>query len=219
MTVGRIVERLGDALGLLRGVDMRHNDAKGAVVERAGALIERAGTDAHDRRDAGGQRGDAMLRRFLNREGAVLGGDEEPIMPGRGGQKRHRRGAKMMNPEAERHAPFFDATLGGVLNNRHPPLLPAFVSGQNAARPRPRVNEGSGQLPLWFSTSAITFSSRSASAAGLSVRMRAMRGKRSATPDLCRDDNCAASKATSRTRAFSTSRTGPKRAVVWFRTQ
>ena len=74
-------------------------------------------------------------------------------------------------------------------------------------------------IAAWFSTSAITFSNRSASAAGLSVRMRAMRGNRSATPDLWRDDNCAASNATSSTSAFSTSRTGPKRAVVWLRTQ
>ena len=53
--------------------------------------------------------------------------------------------------------------------------------------------------------------------AGLSVRMRAMRGKRSATPDLCRVESCAASKATSSTSAFSTSRTGPKRPMVWLR--
>ena len=46
-----------------------------------------------------------------------------------------------------------------------------------------------------------------------------MRGNRSATPDLCRVESCAASKATSSTSAFSTSRTGPKRATVWLRIQ
>ena len=52
-------------------------------------------------------------------------------------------------------------------------------------------------------------SSRSASAAGLSQRMRWMRGKRMATPDLCRVERCAESKATSSTSAGVTSRTGP----------
>jgi hypothetical protein len=48
--------------------------------------------------------------------------------------------------------------------------------------------------------------------------MGLMRGKRKATPDLCRVDSCAASKTISSTSAFSTSRTGPNRAVVWLRT-
>ena len=52
-------------------------------------------------------------------------------------------------------------------------------------------------------------SSRSASAAGLSQRMRWMRGKRIATPDLCRVERWTESKATSNTSACVTSRTGP----------
>lgn len=69
------------------------------------------------------------------------------------------------------------------------------------------------------STYPIRFSSRSASPAGLSVRIRAMRGKRSATPDLWREESCAASKITSSTSVFSTSRTGPNRPTVWLRIQ
>ena len=66
---------------------------------------------------------------------------------------------------------------------------------------------------------AISVSSRSASAAGLSQRMRWMRGKRMATPDLWRVERCTASKATSNTSPGSTARTGPKLSVVWLRTQ
>ena len=58
----------------------------------------------------------------------------------------------------------------------------------------------------------------SASAAGLSRRSRAMRGKRIAMPDLCRFDSWIESNATSSTSDFSTSRTGPKRLTVFYRT-
>ncbi len=57
-------------------------------------------------------------------------------------------------------------------------------------RRRPRISP---------SIIAISVSSLSASAAGLSQRMRWMRGKRMATPDLCRVDFCTASNATSNT--------------------
>ncbi len=60
---------------------------------------------------------------------------------------------------------------------------------------------------------------RSASAAGLSVRIRLIRGKRIARPDLWRVLLWIESNATSSTRLFSTSRTGPKRSTVWPRTQ
>ena len=89
-------------------------------------------------------------------------------------------------------------------------VLPISIAAKRSTRPECR-SIGSDFAGL-FSTSAIRVSSRSASAAGLSVRMRAMRGNRSATPDLCRVDSCAASNATSSTSAFSTSRTGPNRA-------
>ena len=49
-----------------------------------------------------------------------------------------------------------------------------------------------------------------------------MRGKRMATPDLCRVERCRPSKATSNTkpnsRSARTERTGPKRSIVWSRT-
>ena len=45
-----------------------------------------------------------------------------------------------------------------------------------------------------------------------------MRGKRSATPDLWRVERAMPSKAISSTSLCSTSRTGPKRLVVWSRT-
>ena len=56
---------------------------------------------------------------------------------------------------------------------------------------------------------ACRVSSRSASSAGLSQRMRWMRGKRMATPDLWRLERCTESKATSNTSFGSTCRTGP----------
>ena len=56
---------------------------------------------------------------------------------------------------------------------------------------------------------AVRVSSRSASAMGLSQRMRWMRGKRMATPDLWRVEGCTLSKATSSTSPGFTSRTGP----------
>ena len=66
---------------------------------------------------------------------------------------------------------------------------------------------------------AASVSSRSASPAGLSQRMRLMRGKRIATPDLCRAELFTPSNATSSTSFGATARTGPKRSVVWLRTK
>ena len=74
------MERIGNALRLLLGVDMRHDDAQRAVVQQPRRLIERAGADAHDRRDASGQRGDADLRRLLHGEGAVLHVHEQVVV-------------------------------------------------------------------------------------------------------------------------------------------
>src|SRR3546814_8100946 len=65
-------------------------------------------------------------------------------------------------------------------------------------------------VPLQFAM-RFSVSMRSASAAGLSVRMRLMRGNRIASPDLCRFDAWTESNATSSTSVFSTSRPGPKR--------
>src|SRR5205085_12530372 len=67
-------------------------------------------------------------------------------------------------------------------------------------------------------SSALTASSVSASAAGLSVRQRRMRGKRTATPDLCRGDGWTPSKASSNTSSGRTERTGPNVSTVWPRT-
>src|SRR5690606_20583956 len=68
--------------------------------------------------------------------------------------------------------------------------------------------------PHVASTNTAISSSVAASAAGLSQRIRLMRGKRSATPDLCRALGWAESNATSNTSSFLTSRTGPKAAIV-----
>ena len=62
-------------------------------------------------------------------------------------------------------------------------------------------------------------SRRSASAAGLSVRQRRMRGKRTATPDLCRAEAFTPSKPSSNTCTGFTARTGPKRSSVFARIQ
>jgi hypothetical protein len=81
---------------------MRHDDAGGAVVERARALIERAGADADDRGDAGRQCGNADLRDVILRKRAVLHVDEQPVVPGRGREHARRRGAQMVHAEPER---------------------------------------------------------------------------------------------------------------------
>ena len=62
-----------------------------------------------------------------------------------------------------------------------------------------RASRRAASSPQPISRSSV--SSRSASAAGLSQRMRWMRGKRMATPDLCRVERCADSNATSSTSA------------------
>src|SRR3546814_11795409 len=72
---------------------------------------------------------------------------------------------------------------------------------------------------IYPSISFSTLPRRSASSGGLSQRMRWMRGKRRATPDLWRVERCTASKATSKTRPGRTARTGPKRSVGLARIQ
>jgi hypothetical protein len=66
-------------------------------------------------------------------------------------------------------------------------------------------------------------SNRSDSAGSLSQRKRLMRGNRMASPDLWRGERCSPSNATSSTRPRSgwctTSRTGPKRLIVFRRTK
>jgi hypothetical protein len=69
--------------------------------------------------------------------------------------------------------------------------------------------------PAARARASIAFRSSSvlASARGLSWRQRAMRGKRSATPDLWRGISWMPSKAISKTCSGLTARTGPKRSV------
>src|SRR4029079_3226962 len=61
----RIAEGGGDAAGLIDRIDMRHDDAGRAIVERAGAFIDRVGANPDDRGDAGRYRGDADLRHVI----------------------------------------------------------------------------------------------------------------------------------------------------------
>ena len=116
----RIAERLRDLLGALHRVDMRHDHAERAVVEAARALIERVGADAHDRRHAGRQRGDADLRRVVRRDRAVLHVDEQPVVVGRGRDHAGRAGAQMMHAEAERELVVLQLELGFVLEHGVP---------------------------------------------------------------------------------------------------
>ena len=117
----RIAERLRDLLRVLDRVDMRHDHAERAVVERARALVERAGADAHDRRDAGRQRGDADLRRVMRRYRAMLHVDEQPVVVGRRRDHPGRAGAQMVHAEAERELVVLQLQLGLVLEHRRPP--------------------------------------------------------------------------------------------------
>ena len=82
-------EGVDQATRLLDGIDVRHDDAERAVVERPRAFVERAGADAHDGRHAGGQGGQANLRDLLRRDHAVLGIDEQPVVAGSLGEHRH----------------------------------------------------------------------------------------------------------------------------------
>ena len=107
--IGRIMERVGDPLGVGRGIDMRHDDTQRAVVQRPCRLIHRAGANAHDRRDAGRQGGDAKLRGFLDGERAMLAVDEHPVVAGRGGQHGRGDGSQVMHAEAQGHFAGFEA--------------------------------------------------------------------------------------------------------------
>ncbi len=79
---------------------------------------------------------------------------------------------------------------------------------------RPGVNFFPSQPIIPRSVSTV-----SASSIPLSRRQRRMRGKRTATPDLCRLEAWMASKAISITSSGRTLRTGPKRSVVLARTK
>jgi hypothetical protein len=111
-----------------------------------------------------------------------------------------------------------------VLSARHPPWGKAQGQARSLTCPRalerrgaesclsgatnsipPREGDASSPPCRAHSTIiACNVSSRSASSAGLSQRMRWMRGKRMATPDLCRVERCTESKATSNTSLGST---------------
>ena len=100
-------------------IDMRHDDTRGAVVERTRAFIERAGADADDRGDAGRQCGDADLRDVVLRERAVLHVDEQPVVPGRDRDHARRRGAQVVHAEPERDAARPQFLHGGILDQAH----------------------------------------------------------------------------------------------------
>ena len=154
MAVGRIVERLGYAAGLLGGFHMRNDQAKRTVVERAGALVQRAGAHPDDRGDAVRKSGDAELGGFLHREGAVLGVDEDPIMPAGLGQHRHRRGAQVMHPETEGNAARLHLPFRCVFNQCHA-TFPRTNTAQGSTRGRRGQSEKEvrpGKLPLALPT-------------------------------------------------------------------
>ena len=78
------------------------------------------------------------------------------------------------------------------------------------------IEEGRGD---WITVTSIRSESSgvqyaSASRAGLSQRIRLIRGKRSATPERWRELTLTLSKATSKTSSLATSRTGPYRLTV-----
>ena len=98
---------------------MRHDDAHGTVVERAGRLIDGVGADADDGGHAGRQRGDAELRHFLDAERAVLAVDEHPVVAGGGGQHRGGNGAQVVDAEAQGHASGLQALAGGADGQWH----------------------------------------------------------------------------------------------------
>ncbi len=58
-------ERVDQALGLLDRVDVGHDDAERAVVERARAFVDGVGAHPDDGRDAVGERREADLRDLL----------------------------------------------------------------------------------------------------------------------------------------------------------
>jgi len=115
----RVAEGCRDAPGLIDRIDMRHDDAGRTVVERAGAFIDRVGANPDDRGDAGRYRGDADLRHVTLRQRAVLGVDEQPVVPGRGSDHARRRGAQMMHAESKGKAARAQFPDRGVLDKRH----------------------------------------------------------------------------------------------------
>src|SRR5262249_49407109 len=114
---------------------------------------------------------------------------------------------------------------------RHPPRLLGAQGGRlrahghEPARPElsqdihvlvPSLGDAAGGPAV---NRALTPSMVSASAAGLSWRQGRMRGKRTATPERCREEGAMPSKASSKTCVGSTALVGPNRSRVWRRTQ
>ena len=60
-------------------INMRHDDAPAAAVERTRRHVDLAMRHAHDRRDAGIERRDRNLRASIERHRAMLEIDKQPI--------------------------------------------------------------------------------------------------------------------------------------------
>jgi hypothetical protein len=110
---------LNQAPRRVRRVDVRHDDAEGAVVERARALIKCIRTDAHDRHHPHGRGRHGDLGDFRRGNGAVLGVDEQPVVTGGLGKQRHRRAAQMMHAKPKREFTIADPLQGIAGVKRH----------------------------------------------------------------------------------------------------
>jgi len=105
---------LVNGLRLFRGIHVRHDDAKSAVVERTRAVIMLVPGDPHDRCDAGRYRGHRDLAGGVDAHRIMLGIYEQPVEsagPGDGGDI-HR--ARLAQPHAEGQPARLEPGLGAI---------------------------------------------------------------------------------------------------------
>src|SRR5262249_49464074 len=94
----RMKAESGDqAASLLGRVEVRHDEAERAVVERPRSLIQRSGANTHNRGWSAKQGRQADLRDFLRRNATVLRIDEKPVVSCRLGKHGHGGAAQMMH--------------------------------------------------------------------------------------------------------------------------
>src|SRR5947209_3585942 len=126
MALRRIAQPVGNLTRFLRGLDMRHDDAKRAAVQNPGGEPELPGRNADDRRDSGAERGDRDLDRGVEVHRIVLEIEKQPVIAA----GLHDRGdvdsAALAYADAERQFAGLEPFAGGVAKGGFhdvPPLV------------------------------------------------------------------------------------------------
>ena len=113
----RIFQLFDDFPRLGRGIDMRHHDPHGAVVQ--GSCGDRILSIRHprDRRDPRVQRRHADLRAGIQRHRAVFHVQEQPVEPGGGHRGRDFHAARHAHADTQRQLPGFKLLASDVTND------------------------------------------------------------------------------------------------------